>query len=81
MYIFFLEAPCPVLTNPYQGNVTVTTYGAVTTATYTCDANFTMSGDTVRTCQSTGSWSGVEPSCGKRLLALLETRTTPKLTL
>ena len=32
-------------------------------ATYTCDRGFVLSGQSVRTCQSDGEWSGRAPEC------------------
>ena len=49
--------------NPENGQVTAdaTTLGSV--ATFTCNTNFTLVGDEMRTCESSG-WSGRNPSCG-----------------
>jgi Notch-like protein len=38
-----------------------TTFG--TTATYACNANFTLNGNASRTCQASGAWSGAAPTC------------------
>lgn len=48
-----------------------------TTATFTCDANYQMTGDgdASRTCQDDGTWSGTQPRCvGKQ--AALKTHST-----
>lgn len=42
-------------------DVTVTTFGA--TATYTCDAGYSLIGDSSRTCRADGSWSNATPEC------------------
>lgn len=54
---------CPLLSDPVQGIVSVTTNGAVTTAKYTCSSNKTLTGSDTRICQSNGTWSGTPPSC------------------
>lgn len=37
-------------------------------ATYTCNRGFILEGDQLRTCQSTGSWTGQEPICRRMYL-------------
>ncbi len=34
------------------------------TATYSCNASFSLVGEAVRTCGSDGVWSGSAPTCG-----------------
>jgi len=53
---------CGALSAPANGTVTAatTTFGA--SATYACNANFTLSGSATRSCQASG-WSGVAPTC------------------
>jgi hypothetical protein len=53
---------CGSLPAPANGTVTAasTTFGA--TATYACNANFTLSGSATRTCAASG-WSGTAPTC------------------
>ena len=60
---------CGNLTNPENGEVdhtAGTTFGH--TATYSCDDFFNLMGDSNRTCQDTGNWSGSEPTCQRMLL-------------
>jgi CUB/sushi domain-containing protein len=47
----------------YTGSVSVTgtTYGS--TATYTCNLGYSMTGAKTRTCQADGTWSGITPAC------------------
>ena len=33
------------------------------TATYSCEAGYNLVGDAVRTCLSSGNWSGYSPYC------------------
>ena len=55
---------CGTLTDPANGQVNHTagtTFGQ--TATYSCDTGYTLVGDSTRTCQADGMWSGNEPTC------------------
>ena len=55
---------CGALTNPTNGQVSHpnrTTEGQ--TATYSCNTGYNLEGDSIRTCQATGVWSGSEPTC------------------
>lgn len=55
---------CGVLVDPANGRVTLSMGRSVTSeASYTCNEGFTLSGDTMRTCQPDGEWSGSEPTC------------------
>lgn len=50
-------------------------------ATYTCnDGLVAVSGDTTRTCEANGQWSGSEPMCGKQLQSIfISQHNTTKL--
>ena len=65
MYIFLLTVvDCGSLTDPDNGQVTHTagtTFGQ--TATYSCNTGYNLVGNSTRTCQATGIWSGSEPTC------------------
>ena len=55
---------CGALTNPTNGQVSHlnrTVEGQ--TATYTCNTGYNLVGDSTRTCQATGVWSGSAPTC------------------
>jgi hypothetical protein len=56
---------CASLANPAHGVVQIqggaAVYGAM--ATYSCDVDFTRSGNETRTCQANGTWTGTQPSC------------------
>jgi len=54
---------CGELSAPANGQVSdpQTTFGS--DATYSCNLSYTVSGNSVRTCQADGSWSGTEPVC------------------
>ena len=59
---------CNALTDPANGQVstTGTTFGQ--TATYSCNTGYNLVGDSTRTCQATGNWSGSAPTCQSMLL-------------
>ena len=70
MYFLILAVvDCGNLTNPGNGSVTHTagtTFGQ--TATYSCDTGYNLVGNSTRTCQATGNWSGSVPTCQGMLL-------------
>ena len=59
-----LTVDCGNLTDPTNGSVhqiAGTTFRQ--TATYSCDTGYGLVGDSARTCQATGNWSGSAPAC------------------
>ena len=54
---------CGTLTNPANGQVS--TNGK--TATYNCNTGYNLVGDSTRTCQAIGNWSGSAPTCERML--------------
>ncbi|XP_019647923.1 PREDICTED: LOW QUALITY PROTEIN: sushi, von Willebrand factor type A, EGF and pentraxin domain-containing protein 1-like [Branchiostoma belcheri] len=53
---------CSAVQDPLNGHVTGSNvFGS--TATYTCDVGYLLSGDSTSTCLSTGSWSSQAPQC------------------
>ncbi len=60
---FHAVITCPPLTDPTNGQVTVTSRVFGSIATYDCDSGFILVGETSRTCLETGQWSGAEPQC------------------
>ena len=64
-----LTVDCGTLTDPVNGSVT---HSAGTTfkqtATYSCNTGYGLLGDSNRTCQAIGNWSGSEPICQGMLL-------------
>ena len=63
---------CGSLTDPANGQVNQTagtTLGQ--TATYSCNTGYNLVGDSIRTCQATGNWSGSAPTCQGMLLTLV----------
>ena len=68
--LYQLSAACETPTSPTNGAVTVSADG--TTATYTCIANYTLTGDASRTCQTaTNTWTGSDPMCSKKAIISL----------
>ena len=62
---------CGTLTNQANGQVSHTagtTLGQ--TATYSCNTGYNLMGDSTRTCQATGEWSGSVPTCERMFLYL-----------
>ena len=60
---------CGNLTDPTNGQVTLTAGTTFKqTATYRCNTGYNLVGDSTRTCQATGIWSGSAPTCQGMLL-------------
>ncbi len=60
------------LTDPANGQVKTssgTTFGS--TASYSCDAGYNLTGSTERTCGADGMWSLSEPVCEGEFLCML----------
>ena len=72
MILLILAAvDCGNLTDPVNGQVTLTgtTFGQ--TATYSCNTGYNLVGDSNRTCQATGNWSGSAPTCQGMLVKVI----------
>ena len=61
---------CPPLTDPSNGMINcslgddeVPSYED--TCSYTCNADYELTGSDTRTCQSDGSWSGTDVMCSR----------------
>lgn len=56
---------CPVLKDPTNGKVSVTSRTVRSLATYSCDSGYKLDGDAERVCLSLrgGIWSGRDPVC------------------
>ena len=69
VFLLSTVVDCGTLSNPANGQVSHTagtTYGE--TATYSCNTGYNRVGDSTRTCQAAGTWSGSEPTCQSMLL-------------
>ena len=61
---------CLSLTNPNNGmiNCSLGNNGAPSyedTCSFTCNTGYELTGSDTRTCQSDGSWSGIETDCNR----------------
>ena len=70
-YVFLIltAVDCGNLTHPANGSVNHTagtTFGQ--TATYSCNTGYSLVGNSTRTCQASGNWSGSAPTCQGVLL-------------
>ena len=54
---------CPVLPDPLNGEVNVSSRIISSIASYTCNDGFTLVGEEERECMADGQWSGREPIC------------------
>ena len=58
---------CGTLTDPVNGQVNTTTGTFGQTASYSCNIGYNLTGDSTRTCQADGNWSGSVPTCQSML--------------
>ena len=54
---------CGPLDDPANGEVSVSGTIFNSTATYSCNTGYTLTGDDMRMCLETGFWSDSEPTC------------------
>ena len=66
LFSFSAVVDCGTLTNPQNGNVTLTTTTFMSTATYSCNSGYTLSGNETRTCEASGTWSDTAPTCDRK---------------
>ena len=64
IFLILTTVDCGPLTDPANGQVDHT-YGTTVeqNATYSCNTGYNLVGDSIRTCQATGNWSGGAPTC------------------
>ena len=63
-YLSLTAVDCGRLPDPANGMVDYTAGTALgQTATYSCNTGYSLVGDSIRTCQSIGQWSGSAPAC------------------
>ena len=60
-------AQCPELDDTTNGMVEWDSLSPGGVAIYTCDPGFNPVGDPTRICGSDGTWSGVPPTCERKL--------------
>ena len=63
MYISLLASDCGSLQSPLNGMVDTTGTKFGDTASYNCIPGYYIIGETTRTCEKSGVWSGVAPIC------------------
>ena len=65
--IICLAVDCGNVDQPSFGDVNApeTTFQAI--ATYSCISGYSLVGDSKRTCQANGNWSGQIPKCNREL--------------
>ena len=69
VFLILTAVDCGNLTDPdngYFNHTAGTTFRQ--TATYSCNTGYGLAGDSTRTCQATGNWSGSKPTCQGMLL-------------
>ena len=68
-FLILIVVDCGNLTAPANGSATHTsgtTFGQ--TANYSCNTGHNLEGNSTRTCEATGEWSGSVPTCEGMLL-------------
>ena len=68
--VSFLLVSCPSLSDPSNGVIScslgddgVASYED--TCSYICNTGYELTGSNSRNCQSDGTWSGSDPTCGR----------------
>ncbi len=54
---------CTLLETPSNGELDEDGVSFGSEVTYSCDIGYVLSGDTSRTCQPDGNWTGSDPMC------------------
>ncbi len=62
---------CERLLDIDNGQVFLSGVTVDSAAVYRCNIGFELVGESSRTCQSSGLWSGAEPICTRELLCML----------
>ena len=57
---------CSSLKDPNNGQVEFANTTFESTANYTCDLGYSLNGNSTRTCEASGEWSGDPPSCERK---------------
>ena len=71
VFLILAVVDCGNLSDPANGQVNTsgTTFGQ--TVTYSCNTGYSLAGNSTRTCQATGNWSGSAPTCQGLLLKVI----------
>ena len=59
---------CSVLPIPTNGRRSSSQRNYNVTVSFSCNTGYNLRGNSSRTCQSTGQWSGTQPTCDSKLL-------------
>ena len=62
---------CGTLTDPQNGEVTLTATTFMSTATYSCNSGYILSENETRTCEASGTWSDTAPTCDRKCSVVL----------
>ena len=69
VFLLLTAVDCGNLTDPANGQVDHTAGTLLRqNATYSCNTSYNLVGDSTRTCQAEGEWSGSAPTCQGMLL-------------
>ena len=60
---------CDTLEDPANGRVVLSGTTVGSTADYSCDEGYVLTGGAQRVCQKSRTWSGVAPTCERRLFS------------
>ena len=76
IYVYYLneytiDINCGALGDPANGEVSLSSTIFNSTATYSCNTGYTLTGDGTRTCLETGLWSGSEPMCTGKYISMV----------
>ena len=63
LFLLLSEIDCGPLDSPNNGFIDVNETTLSSSAIYNCNTGYIINGTSTRTCQRSGVWSGVEPSC------------------
>ena len=63
IFSLLILVDCGSLSNPANGRVAVPATTVESKASYSCRFGFKLIGNVVRECLSSGSWSGLAPTC------------------
>ena len=63
VYVYFFLTECSTLQDPDHGSVTFDSLEYQSVATYSCDKGFVLSGQEQGTCQASGKWTALAPTC------------------
>ena len=66
----YIAVDCGSLSDPGNGIVDASNTTLMNTATYTCNTGYNLTGDTTRTCQANGTWSGTA-ACTRKLIVFM----------